>query len=260
MARAWLWTVLVLCGTALLVSTACRPGDPPAYERGRATHVVVVPSGATFDQAIAIVSGHRMVENDLGSVARDVMLPHMGLPHGDPEGMFLPGRYLFLEGHTASHIMRRAAMRMRAVLANEWSHGERDVLDSPREALILASIIESETRRTEDKPRIAGVFVRRLEAGWRLQADPTVEYGLGASFDGRLTRAQLDDDANPYNTYRRHGLPPTPICLPGRESIRAALNPAEGDEWYFLGRGDGTTEFSVDLAAHNAAARRYLRR
>ena len=169
-------------------------------------------------------------------------------------------RYGFLEGDTASRIMRRAAMRMRAVLTDEWRTGERTGLDSPREALILASIIELETRRAEDKSRIAGVFIRRLEAGWRLQADPTVEYGIGASFDGGLTRAQLDDGGNPYNTYRHHGLPPTPICLPGRESIHAALNPAEGDEWYFLGRGDGTTEFSADLAAHNAAVRRYLRR
>jgi len=120
----------------------------------------------------------------------------------------------------------------------------------------MASIIEKETGRDEDRGKISRVFVSRLQKAMRLQTDPSVIYGLGDSFDGNLTRAQLDAD-NPYNTYRTTGLPPTPIALPGLASIRAALHPDEGDYLYFVARGDGTSEFSSTLDQHLAAVRRY---
>ena len=127
--------------------------------------------------------------------------------------------------------------------------------------MILASIVEKETARADERPRIAGVFARRLDKGMRLQTDPTVIYGIGAEFNGNLTRRDLRTDP-PYNTYTRHGLPPTPIAMPGRDAIRSALNPAPGDELYFVatGLGDGSHAFSVTKAQHDAAVAEYLRR
>jgi UPF0755 protein len=129
-------------------------------------------------------------------------------------------------------------------------------LDSPYEALILASIIEKETGAAGEREEIAGVFVRRLRKGMKLQTDPTVIYGLGAQFKGNLTRAHLRGDT-PYNTYTQHGLPPTPIALPGRAAIRAAVSPASGKSLYFVARGDGTHYFSNTLAEHNRAVRKF---
>jgi UPF0755 protein len=135
------------------------------------------------------------------------------------------------------------------------------VAGSPYEALILASIIEKETARADERPRIAGVFTRRLEKRMRLQTDPTVIYGIGPGFNGNLTRKDLRSDT-PYNTYTRHGLPPTPIAMPGRAAINAALQPAYGQELYFVatGLGDGSHQFSATKAEHDAAVADYLRR
>ena len=130
-------------------------------------------------------------------------------------------------------------------------------LDNPYELLILASIIERETAVDSERGQVAGVFVRRLQKGMRLQTDPTVIYGLGENFDGNLTRRHLRDESNLYNTYRHGGLPPSPIALPGRASINAALHPAEGDALYFVARGDGSHVFSATLAEHEAAVRKY---
>jgi UPF0755 protein len=151
---------------------------------------------------------------------------------------------------------------MQTVLAEEWS--ARDVAapaQSPYEALVLASIVEKETARADERSRIAGVFARRLEKRMRLQTDPTVIYGIGPEFDGNLTRKDLQTDT-PYNTYTRHGLPPTPIAMPGRAAIHSALNPAPGQELYFVatGLGDGSHSFSTTKAEHDAAVAQYLKR
>jgi UPF0755 protein len=146
---------------------------------------------------------------------------------------------------------------MAQVLKTAWEARTEDLpLENPEEALVLASIVEKETGLPEERETIAGVFVRRLQRGMRLQTDPTVIYGLGESFDGNLRRRDLRSDT-PYNTYTRHGLPPTPICMPGEAAIRAALNPAPGDSLYFVSRGDGSHQFSATLTEHNAAVRRY---
>lgn len=159
-------------------------------------------------------------------------------------------------------VLRQAHELMQATLQDEWQRRNKDIpLDSPYEALILASIIEKETALASERPRIAGVFIRRLEQRMRLQTDPTVIYGIGKEFDGNLTRRHLRTDT-PYNTYTRHGLPPTPIALPGRAAINAALNPAPGTALYFVatGLGDGSHKFSDTKAEHDAAVQEYLAR
>jgi UPF0755 protein len=146
---------------------------------------------------------------------------------------------------------------MDQVLAEEWeSRAEGLPIETPYQALILASIVEKETAVPSERPAIAGVFVRRLQKGMKLQTDPTVIYGMGARYDGNIRRSDLNE-ATPYNTYVIDGLPPTPIALPGREAIHAVLHPAEGDSLYFVARGDGSHQFSATLDEHNRAVRRY---
>ena len=173
------------------------------------------------------------------------------------EGRFFPDTYLYEAGSTDRALLAQAAARLDAVLEEEWGARLGDLpLQDPSEALVLASIIEKETGAAADRAQIAGVFVRRLERGMRLQTDPTVIYGLGDAFDGNLRRRDLRDP-HPWNTYVHEGLPPTPIAMPGRAAIRAALHPADGNALYFVARGDGSSEFSETLEAHNAAVQRF---
>jgi len=172
---------------------------------------------------------------------------------GEPEGIFLPETYFFTRSESAADILGRAATAMRAALEDAWNmridgHPAR----TPYELLILASIIEKETAIPEERPRISGVFVRRLKKGMRLQTDPTVIYGLGETFDGDVRRRDLETDT-PYNTYTRHGLPPTPIAMPGRASLVAAAQPAPGTALYFVADGKGGHTFSDSLEEHRRA-------
>lgn len=179
-----------------------------------------------------------------------------------PEGLFLPETYRFPQGTTDRTVLAEAYRLMQETLQEEWPQRAADApVADPYEALILASIVEKETARADERQRIAGVFARRLEKGMRLQTDPTVIYGIGPSFNGNLTRRDLRTDT-PYNTYTRHGLPPTPIAMPGRAAIHAALNPAEGDELFFVatGLGDGSHKFSKTVEEHEAAVQEYLQR
>jgi len=179
-----------------------------------------------------------------------------------PEGLFLPETYRFPKGTSDADLLRQASDLMQQTLAAEWAGRAPDApVASPYEALVLASIIEKETALASERPRISGVFARRLEKRMRLQTDPTVIYGIGVEFNGNLTRKDLQTDT-PYNTYTRHGLPPTPIALPGRAAINAALHPAEGSEVFFVatGLGDGSHKFSDTKAEHEAAVQAYLSR
>ena len=178
-----------------------------------------------------------------------------------PEGLFLPETYHFPRGTRDRDILRQAYELMQRVLEEEWQERGETPVETPYEALVLASIVEKETARADERPRIAGVFARRLERRMRLQTDPTVIYGIGPGFNGNLTRTDLRTDT-PYNTYTRHGLPPTPIAMPGRDAINAVLHPAEGEELYFVatGLGDGSHKFSVTKAEHDAAVAEYLQR
>lgn len=173
------------------------------------------------------------------------------------EGRFFPSTYFFTSGDSDIQILRRSHLRMQEVLESYWATRTLDLpYKTPVDALIMASIIEKETGRTEERNQIAGVFVRRLKFGMKLQTDPTVIYGLGNLFDGNLRRVDLEKDTE-YNTYTRQGLPPTPISMPGKESIQAAMNPAEGKFLYFVGKGDGSHAFTNTLREHNDAVRRY---
>ena len=174
-----------------------------------------------------------------------------------PEGRFLPETYSFVRGQADIDVLKRAYKAMQVQLARRWA--ERDPalpLGSPDELLTLASIVEKETGRAPERPRIAGVFVRRLKMPMMLQTDPTVIYGLGDSFNGNLTRKHLETDT-PYNTYTRFGLPPTPIALPGDAALAAVAKPANGEELYFVAKGNGEHAFSATLAEHNRAVRDY---
>ena len=223
-------------------------------------HRFRIAEGATVADALGAMAADVRLDYDLAGATSADLLRRLGLGEGHAEGLFFPDTYLFERKGLATDLLRRAHARMQEILQAAWAGRTPSVLDTPRDALILASIIEKETGLDADRPRVATVFINRLESNMRLQSDPTVIYGLGAAFDGDLKRAHLVQDT-PYNTYRRGGLPPTPISLPGRASIEAALNPSPGDELYFVARGDGTSEFSTDLDQHNRAVRRYqLRR
>ena len=190
------------------------------------------------------------------------LLEELGAGSNHPEGLFLPETYRFPRGTSDRALLKQAYDLMQTVLAEEWAGRDQGLpVKTPHEALVLASIIEKETARADERARISGVFVRRLQKRMRLQTDPTVIYGIGAGFDGNLRRSDMQADT-PYNTYTRRGLPPTPIALPGRSAINAALHPADGEELYFVatGLGDGGHKFSATKEQHDAAVAEYLQR
>jgi len=188
------------------------------------------------------------------------LLESLGAAVVHPEGLFLPETYHFPRGTTDRDLLQQAYGLMQKVLAEEWANrSSESPMQSPYETLILASIVERETARADERHKIAGVFARRLGKRMRLQTDPTVIYGIGPAFDGNLTRKHLRTDT-PYNTYTRHGLPPTPIAMPGRAAINAALHPQAGSELFFVATGlkDGSHKFSTTMAEHDAAVAEYL--
>jgi UPF0755 protein len=205
---------------------------------------------------------HPELEASLTEEDWPALLEELGAATTHPEGLFLPETYHFPRGTTDRALLEQAHEHLQEVLAEEWADRDEALpIATPYEALTLASIVEKETARADERPRIAGVFVRRLERRMRLQTDPTVIYGIGKGFNGNLTRRDLQTDT-PYNTYTRHGLPPTPIAMAGRAAIRAALHPADGEELYFVatGLGDGSHAFSATKADHDRAVAEYLQR
>lgn len=223
-------------------------------------HSFTIVEGWTFRQMRSVLEAHPAIRASLTELPDEEVMTRLGRPGEHPEGWFLPETYRFPRGTSDLEILRLSHQAMQRALEEAWSR-RRDPLpfESPYEALILASIIEKETGLAAERPEIAGVFVRRLERGMRLQTDPTVIYGAGPGFEGRLRRVHLDTDT-PYNTYTRGGLPPTPIALPGRASLEAAVQPQEGKSLYFVATGlpDGSHVFSETLAEHNLAVQRYL--
>ncbi len=212
---------------------------------------VTLIEGRSFREALEAIALAPGFKHELKGLTDEEILVVLDLDIEHVEGWFFPDTYFFRRGATDIQVLRRAHQRMREILDEEWPARSPDVpLGSPYEALILASIIEKETGLASERSEISGVFVRRLRKGMRLQTDPTVIYGVGEDFAGSLTRTHLQTDT-PYNTYTRSGLPPTPIALPGRASIHAALHPLDGDTLYFVSRGDGSHHFSVTLDEHN---------
>jgi UPF0755 protein len=215
--------------------------------------------GWTFRQIRNVVDQHPAVKHDSAGLSDAQILERLGLEEKSPEGIFFPDTYYFAAGTSDLTILRQAYLRMRTKLEELWEQRTKGLpVANAYEALILASIVEKETGRAEERDMVAAVFVNRLRRGMRLQTDPTVIYGLGASFDGNLRRRDLETDQR-YNTYTRYGLPPTPIAMPGEASIQAALNPANSPALYFVARGDGSHEFSLTLAEHNRAVNKYQR-
>jgi UPF0755 protein len=221
-------------------------------------HELTLVEGWTFAQAMDAVRGHAAIARTLPTEGTlQALMQALGAPGQHPEGRFYPDTYRFARGTTDVEFLRRAWRTMQRVLAEEWAARAPDLpYATPEEALIMASIVERETGKVDERTEIAGVFVRRLQLRMRLQTDPTVIYGLGEAFDGNLRKRDLLADW-PYNTYTRRGLPPTPISLPGRAALRAALHPAPGKTLYFVARGDGSHQFSDTFADHEAAVRKY---
>jgi UPF0755 protein len=220
-------------------------------------YTLTIPEGWAFSQMLAAVQAHEKIRHTLDIGDGQAVMRQLGYPGQHPEGRFFPDTYLFPASTTDVALLQYAYTAMERRLKEEWRGRAPGLpLETPYQALILASIVEKETGSPDERARIAGVFIRRLQRGMRLQTDPTVIYGLGAGFDGNLRRRDLEADT-PYNTYTRAGLPPTPIALPGAAALHAVLHPAPGDELFFVSRGDGTHHFSASLLEHNDAVRDY---
>jgi len=221
------------------------------------TYSLTLLEGWNIRQVRAAVAAHEALGQTLEGVDDVQLMERLGLPGEHPEGRFFPDTYHFIRGMSDLEFLRRALLKMDEELAAAWAERAADLpLATPYEVLILASIVEKETGQADERPEIAGVFARRLRKGMKLQTDPTVISGMGERYDGNIRRSDLEQDT-PYNTYVHAGLPPTPICMPGREALRAAVNPAPGETLYFVARGDGSHVFSATLSEHNAAVKKY---
>ncbi len=220
-------------------------------------HALTIVEGWSFRQMMDAINAHPQIKHTLMDATDAQIMAAIGHPGEHPEGHFLPDTWHFPRGISDVDFLRRAYAAMETYLAQEWEKRATGLpLKNPYEALILASIVEKETGLASERAAIAGVFIRRLQKRIRLQTDPTVIYGMGERYQGNIRRADLKRDT-PYNTYRRHGLPPTPIALPGRAAIHAVLQPAPGKALYFVARGDGSHYFSDTLEEHNRAVIKY---
>lgn len=225
--------------------------------RGDVTQAeIVLLEGWTFRQMRAALDAHAHVRHDTAGLTERQIMEKLGA-EGTAEGRFFPDTYLFAKGSSDLEVLKRSYRQMEKLLLTEWERRQANLpYASPYEALIMASIVEKETGQSQDRAQIASVFINRLKKCMLLQTDPTVIYGLGERFDGNLRKRDLQADG-PYNTYTRTGLPPTPIAMPGLASIQATLHPARTDAYYFVARGDGSSQFSRTLEEHNRAVAKY---
>ena len=221
---------------------------------------ITIVEGWTFAQMRAALDAHRALKHETSGASEADLIARLGISAPSAEGWFFPDTYYFPNGASDTALMQRAYRAMQTQLDALWNARARGLpLATSYEALILASVVEKETGQADERAMIAAVFVNRLKIGMKLQTDPTVIYGLGAAFDGNLRKRDLLADT-PYNTYTRTGLPPTPIAIPGLASLAAALNPAPAKALYFVARGDGSSQFSNNLAEHERAVTKYQRR
>lgn len=220
---------------------------------------ISIIEGYTFNQLRNLLNANSAFSHDSGALSESEIMRLIGAEEQRAEGLFFPDTYYFSNGSSDLALLKRAYQTMQLHLQKAWAQRDPGLpLESPYQALILASIVEKETGRNSDRSMVAAVFHNRLRMGMMLQTDPTVIYGMGARFDGNLRKRDLLLDT-PYNTYTRAGLPPTPIALPGLASLQAALHPAKTSALYFVGRGDGSSEFSSSLEQHNRAVNKYQR-
>lgn len=222
-------------------------------------HSVTLVEGWNFQQVRAALAKAEQLKPESQGLPDYLIMKVLGRPGLHPEGRFFPDTYTYAKGSSDLAVFKRAMRAMDKNLEAAWNQRLTDTpLTTPEQALILGSIIEKETGRASDRPLIASVFVNRLRIGMMLQTDPTVIYGLGDAFDGNLRRRDLQKDT-PWNTYTRTGLPPTPIAMPGRPALLAAVQPAASKALYFVARGDGSSQFSSSLEEHNRAVNKYQR-
>lgn len=225
----------------------------------QALRSVTLLEGWTFSQVLESLSKAEHLTHDTKGLQPDLIMKTIGKPGVHPEGRLFPDTYTYAKGSSDLGVLKSAMQAMDRQLDAAWKlRASHSPLKTPEQALILASIVEKETGRDSDRAEVAGVFTNRLRIGMMLQTDPTVIYGLGDAFDGNLRRRHLLADT-PWNTYTRTGLPPTPISMPGKSSLMAAVQPADTKALYFVARGDGTSQFSATLEEHNRAVNKYQR-
>ena len=219
-----------------------------------------IVDGWTFAELRQALAKAEKLNHDSAALDDAAIMQKIGAAGEAPEGRFLPETYAYVKGDSDLDVLKRAHLAMARTLGALWPARDKDLpLATPYDALILASIVEKETGRADERPRIAGVFVRRLQDHMLLQTDPTVIYGMGTNYSGTIHKVDLATDT-PYNTYPRPGLPPTPIALPGKPALMAALHPAAGNELYFVARGDGGHVFASTLEEHNRNVDCYQRK
>lgn len=220
-------------------------------------YAITLVEGRNFREMMEVINANPNLGHSLKGLSGSEIMEKIGHTGEHPEGRFLPETYHFTRGMSDVKLLRRAYEAMTERLQFEWENREEGLpFETPEEALIMASIVEKETGVEHERPMIAGVFIRRLQKGMRLQTDPTVIYGMGLDYDGNLRRRDLLKDT-PYNSYTRAGLPPTPIAMPGADAIHAVMHPKKSDKLYFVARGDGSHHFSATLEEHNRAVRKY---
>jgi UPF0755 protein len=245
-----------------IIEQGAKPGDLLAkLIRGdRVVRSVKFLEGWTFAQDREALARAPYLKHDSAGLSDAAVMAALGRPGVPPEGWFFPDTYQYDRGTSSDLSVLREALRlMDQRLAAAWEERAPDLpLKTPEDALILASLIEKETGHAADRAEVAGVFVNRLRKDMPLQTDPSVIYGLGSAYDGRLKRQDLQIDS-PFNTYLRRGLPPTPIAMPGEAALMAAVRPAQTNALYFVARGDGSSQFSDSLGDHNRAVNKYLR-
>ncbi|MDR6153600.1 UPF0755 protein [Acidovorax delafieldii] len=224
-----------------------------------ALRALTLVEGWNWRQVRQALAKEEQLKHDAAALTDEALMAQLGRPGVAPEGRFFPDTYTYAKGSSDIALLRRAMHAMDRHLEAAWAQRAADTpLKSADEALTLASIVEKETGKASDRGQIAGVFVNRLRVGMLLQTDPTVIYGLGDKFDGNLRKRDLQTDT-PWNTYTRAGLPPTPIAMPGKASLLAAVQPQATRALYFVAKGDGTSHFSASLEEHNRAVNRYQR-
>lgn len=242
-----------------------KPGTTPLNLLGQlvrgefAQEALVIIEGWTFKQMRQAIAEHTALKHDTVALSEQDLLAKITPTYKNAEGLFFPDTYLFAKGSSDLQIYKQAYAMLMKRLNDAWAKRDPSLpYKTPYEALIMASIIEKETGQKSERNMIAGVFVNRLKLGMLLQTDPTVIYGMGEQYRGNIRKRDLQTET-PYNTYIRVGLPPTPIALPGAESLAAALNPAKTDALYFVSRGNGSSHFSSNLSDHNQAVNKYQR-
>jgi len=261
----WRWRLLsrlekvtIKTGEYQLTPGLTAPGLLSLLASGKVvSYRFTIVEGWSLKQLLSALGSDPILHHTIASV--EDMAGVAGMPDGNPEGWFLPETYVFIRGDSDQQILRRAYKDMQDSLASVWAGRDTGLpYETPYELLTMASIIEKETSQEGERAEIAGVFIRRLLKRWRLETDPTVIYGMGDSYQGNIRRQDLKTDT-PYNTYTRHGLPPSPIAMPGLASLQAAAHPASGTAMFFVADGQGGHTFSETLEAHNKAVRHLIK-